>query len=737
MKRKFVSLLTLGFLMTLSACGETTGSSAQPVSSGTNSTTSSVTTNSSATENSSVIETSSVEDNSSVTEVSSVEDSTVQESSVEESSIQESSTEESSIEESSPETSSQPSSSPDDSSTSSSSPLVATDYVFEYENATHESPDGSWNSGQITTPVEENAGDDTNPTSGGKSLGYMSTGCKETIAFTSNAAGKATLTFRFAPSSLKSDWSGIAEMDLATTISIKVNGTALDLTGKVLNGVDGWNWYSWQNVSFADVDLQQGDNTVVLEIIGAQGPNIDCLTINTTCVLTGASSTGGSTTPTLADVGTGFYVIHGYAWGPGVDKIVLCLNGSVAAADLAADLFTVTATGTTGGAREVTAAYLADANGDAVNATTANYVALDLKLNVTSTTFGNFTFNSYNGCDPFSYSQTTSKNTWDTEYNVEVKLATGKSLKIGDTTYSQADNPFKVVADFDTKVMPDLKDWTEAKSYTHTDSGKTLTYKAYEPTALTADGVKNKLIIWLHGAGEGGTDPDIAILGNDVTNISQNGIQQFFKKDGGAQGAYVLAVQTPTMWMDDGTGAYTANSNSCYTEALKATIDDYLTKNTDIDTANIILGGCSNGGFMTMNMAIHYPSFFHAYYPVCEAYVDSNITDDNITTLKDLNIWFTAAATDTTVDPSTNSTATYKRLKAAGAANVHYSFFEKVMCDESGENIEYMGHWSWIYALRNECTKDQADYNNVAAPSTAEVKLNNKAVSIWEWLANI
>ena len=275
MKRKFVSLLTLGFLMTLSACGETTGSSAQPVSSGTNSTTSSVTTNSSATENSSVIETSSVEDNSSVTEVSSVEDSTVQESSVEESSIQESSTEESSIEESSPETSSQPSSSPDDSSTSSSSPLVATDYVFEYENATHESPDGSWNSGQITTPVEENAGDDTNPTSGGKSLGYMSTGCKETIAFTSNAAGKATLTFRFAPSSLKSDWSGIAEMDLATTISIKVNGTALDLTGKVLNGVDGWNWYSWQNVSFADVDLQQGDNTVVLEIIGAQGPNID------------------------------------------------------------------------------------------------------------------------------------------------------------------------------------------------------------------------------------------------------------------------------------------------------------------------------------------------------------------------------------------------------------------------------------------------------------------------------
>ncbi len=684
--------------MTLSACGEAAGSS-------TTSTDSSTTTTSSAAETSSASETSTVE-------------------------------------ESSPETSSQDDSSAEETS-SESTTQEAQDYVFEYENATHESASGwSGMNGAVDTPVEENTGEADNLTSGGKSVGYMATGCKETIAFTSSAAGTATLTFRLAPTGLTSDWSGIADMDLATAISIKVNGTALDLTGKTLSGVSGWNFYYWQSVVFEDVALVAGENTVVLEIIGSQGPNLDCLIVNTTCTLTASSgtSTGGGSS-TVAEVGTAYYVLHGYAWGPGVDKVVLSLNDSVVASDLSADLFSVTATGTTGGAREVTSAYLADKDGNKVTDASAKYVALDLKLGVTSSTFEwggtKMTMTSYNGCNPFSYDMTTSRNTWDTAYDVEVSLATGKSLKIGETTYSQADNPFKVVADFDTKVMPDLEDWTAAKTYTHTASGKTLSYKAYEPSTLKNDGTTNQLVIWLHGAGEGGTDPDIAILGNDVTNISQDGIQQYFKKTGGAQGAYVLAVQTPTMWMDDGTGAYTSTSTSCYTEALKATIDNYLTENTDIDTTKIILGGCSNGGFMTMNMAINYPSFFHAYYPVCEAYVDSNITDDNITTLKDLNIWFTAAATDTTVDPSTNSTATYKRLKAAGAANVHYSFFEKVMCDESGENLEYMGHWSWIYALRNECTKDQADATNVAAPSTADVKLNNTAVSLWEWLANI
>lgn len=741
--------------MTLSACGDTVESStpastpaqestsvststeeSSTVTSSQDSSTLDSTTvidNSSVEENSSVMDSSvinsSVEDNSSVQDNSSVMDSSVINSSVEDSSVTDISSEDnnSSVEEI-------PNSSVEEDTGLLDAPI---DTVFEFEDAEHYAPNG-WNgqNGGLESPVEDATDEDGNPTSGGKSVGYQSAGCTETFNFTSKATGKAKVTFRMAPTILNSSFSGIDAMDLSAVITISVNGVNLDLTGKTLEGVDGWSWFHWQNIEFDNVDLQKGGNSIVLTVIASQGPNLDCMIINTNCILEGGTAGGGTTTPEEQDFGSAFYVIHGYCWGPGVDKVVLCLNGDVLSSDLSADLFSVKSTGSTGGAREVTAAYLADANGDQVTATSARYVALDLKLDVTSQTWGNFTFNSYNGCDPFSYSQQTSKNTWDTAHNVEVTLAAGKTFKVGDKAYTSADK-FKLVAPFSTKVIPDLKDWSEAKSYTHTASGKTLTYKAYEPATLTSDGVKDQLIIWLHGAGEGGTDPDIALLGNDVTNLSQDNIQQYFKKTGGAQGAYVLAVQTPTMWMDDGTGNYTTNGNSCYTAALKATIDDYLTKNTDIDKSKILLGGCSNGGYMTMNMALNYPSFFHAYYPVCEAYADQNITTENITTLKDLKMWFTAAATDTTVDPSGNASATFKRLKAAGGSDIHYSFFEKVMCDESGQDIEYMGHYSWIYTLRNDCTKDQADPENIAAPSTADVKLNNKAVSLWEWLANI
>ena len=55
-----------------------------------------------------------------------------------------------------------------------------------------------------------------------------------------------------------------------------------------------------------------------------------------------------------------------------------------------------------------------------------------------------------------------------------------------------------------------------------------LQYAAYEPKKLQS-GNKNPLIIWLHGQGEGGTDPDITLLGNKVTALTKEDIQNHFK----------------------------------------------------------------------------------------------------------------------------------------------------------------------------------------------------------------
>lgn len=612
-------------------------------------------------------------------------------------------------------------------------PVVEADAVLKFEDAFHESPTGQWGNefmgGYKDTPVGEGIGE-----SGGKAVEYQTQGCVETIKFTSDKAGKADLGFVMA--TVISDWmSGGAMQDMALKdyITISLNGTNLDLTDKVLSGdTEASNYYFWDEVTFRDVDLVSGENSIVVTTVGQQGPNYDCVKVYGDYTITQIK--GGSVIKEYEEIGTYSYFVNGYEWGPGVNRIVIDFGKNVKKADLANDLFEVKVTGSSATNRTVTSAYLVnDENEKDDSLTEGTKVGLDLEFNIVYQDFWGFQVTNTNGASPFLYDQVTQLNNWDPNYGYEVKLARGKSLTIGDTAYSDAEKPF-VVKGIGTRVIEATKDWGEAKSHTGKD-GKTLTYKAYETEALKTDGGKNPLIIWLHGAGEGGTDPDIALLGNDVTNLGEEKIQKYFKTDTSA-GAYVLAVQTPTMRMDDGTGKNgVGDARSIYTATLKETIDTYLSENTDVDTSEIILGGCSNGGYMTMNMAMEYPSFFKAYYPVCEAYKDSAISEKDIATLKDLSIWFTASADDPTVAPNDYVIPTYKRLMEAGASDVHFSYFEKVYGNDTGKDIQYNGHWSWIYALADRCDKDQADYNNVAAPSTKDVLVDGKAVTMWEWLA--
>ena len=195
------------------------------------------------------------------------------------------------------------------------------------------------------------------------------------------------------------------------------------------------------------------------------------------------------------------------------------------------------------------------------------------------------------------------------------------------------------------------------------------------------------------------------------------------------------------MWMDaDGTKTYNNSvegnmGTSYYTEALKALIDDYIAKTPEVDTNRIYIGGCSNGGYMTVNMLMSYPEFFAAAYPAATPYMSWWVTDEKIAAIKDTPIWFTHAKTDGTVqvmkgasDPANfmvynleydeagnsipldeNSNLLFDLLTEAGAADVHYTLYDKVE-DTSGMYFqadgttpyEYMGHWSWIYTLNNE-----------------------------------
>lgn len=155
-----------------------------------------------------------------------------------------------------------------------------------------------------------------------------------------------------------------------------------------------------------------------------------------------------------------------------------------------------------------------------------------------------------------------------------------------------------------------------------------IPYAFYAPDA---DGEAHPLVIWLHGAGSGGTDIGFVTGGMLVTNFISDEVQEIFG------GAHILLPQCETWWLDDDSEShYSSDGSSIYVESLKAMIDDYVSNHGDVDTSRIYVGGCSNGGFMTIAMNLAYPDYFAASFPVCEAYEDAWISDEEIETLKNI-----------------------------------------------------------------------------------------------------
>lgn len=378
--------------------------------------------------------------------------------------------------------------------------------------------------------------------------------------------------------------------------------------------------------------------------------------------------------------GTQKVVVTGEDFGPAVKKTIIKLNQVIDLIDMN-NLKVIEEkngvldeiTGEEGiirTEREIINAYISDEYGNKVN-TASCYVAIELAI---SPSVGS----------PFIFHETTELNNLCNPYRLYI---CGMDV-----------NP-DIDVEGDGRLCPQLDKWT-MNSYKAVDGIK-YAYGEYRPSS---DDKKHPLVIWLHGLGEGGTDPSIDLLANKVTVLADVPFQKCMNQ------AYVLVPQCPTMWMDDGKGEYNSDTkDSIYTKSLFELIDSYVKENRDIDINRIYIGGCSNGGYMTMEMLLNYPHYFAATFPICEAYRDEYITDDQIDMIKHIPIWFTYAKTDHVIDYTLCTEPTVKRLLAAGASNVHVSVFGDVRDttglykNEDGLPYIYNGHCSWIYWDNNEC----------------------------------
>lgn len=229
-----------------------------------------------------------------------------------------------------------------------------------------------------------------------------------------------------------------------------------------------------------------------------------------------------------------------------------------------------------------------------------------------------------------------------------------------------------------------------ARTFT-SSSGQSVDYRELTPENL-AKGKKYPLVIFMHGAGERGSD-----------NYSQllHGSQMFLNPVNRAEyPSYVIFPQCPKdeYWsLNKRPNIKTEklkadNEPTMLVQALKELIDSYL-ENPSVDKSRVYIMGVSMGGIATFDIVWRYPEIFAAAIPIC------GVADtEKIAHIKGVK-WRIYHGDADDVVPVECSREAYKALKSAGA-DVEY--FEFPGCKHVSWNLAFSqpGFMDWLYAQR-------------------------------------
>lgn len=395
-----------------------------------------------------------------------------------------------------------------------------------------------------------------------------------------------------------------------------------------------------------------------------------------------------------------FIVVDGYDWGPGVSKVILSMGETVSSVnpedyrvyvERSSECVEIKGEGASGN-RTIIHAYVSDENGN-INEN-GNYLTLVLFVSPRLPIGNPFQYVRNNEC---------SGNVW-VDYRITVTQE--KTNRVWDIESGRVS---RLLDKFDLSGRYMYKDEFS------------MSYAFFTPDK---NNEKSPLIIWLHGGGEGGTDPSVPLLANRAANYASDEIQGIFK------GAYVLVPQCPGAWMHNAQGVMNhGEGDDVYHRGLMEFIRKFVADHPGIDSDRIYVGGCSNGGYMSLKLILQHPDYFAAGYISALAYQSQYISDEQIESIKNVPIWFVHAADDPTTLPEKTVLPVYKRLIEAGAKDVHLSYYDHVVDITGfygGEDYRYNGHWSWIYSHANQC---RLDYDG------SPVELDRRPVRIMDWMA--
>ncbi|WP_353081707.1 prolyl oligopeptidase family serine peptidase [Tessaracoccus lapidicaptus] len=254
--------------------------------------------------------------------------------------------------------------------------------------------------------------------------------------------------------------------------------------------------------------------------------------------------------------------------------------------------------------------------------------------------------------------------TYTITQNAPLRLRNQRPVMIDSFTQSELTNP-------------------EADAFSYGTSASGLNYRLYTPSNNGHGRAgRHPLVVWLHGGGEGGMD---ARQTNEAQLRGNRGALGFITPE--AQqifgGAYVVAPQSPSAWMNDGDG---------FAPRIAALVDELLASNHKIDPQRVHVLGCSNGGYMSLKMAVEYPTKFASIVPICPGATPNFFTDAELQSVSSTPTWLVHSKDDTVLpwEPNTGRAA-------ALIDDAIVTLYDTV----TWQGHQFMGHWSWIYAARN------------------------------------
>jgi len=164
--------------------------------------------------------------------------------------------------------------------------------------------------------------------------------------------------------------------------------------------------------------------------------------------------------------------------------------------------------------------------------------------------------------------------------------------------------------------------------------------RLYVPPEASGSAAPRPLILFLHGAGESGTN-NLGQLSSNMDNLLAEAKQR---------GAFLYAPQTNSGW---GTTTVTTHI---------ATMLDRALMNQNVDDNRLYLTGLSMGGGGVWNMLSRYPERFVAATPICAVSPASGFVPAN---LLDEPIWAFHARNDNVVNVGTSRSVVNTLLNAA------------------------------------------------------------------------